>query len=78
LQTIRKSEVYRTIPVFILSTSKAQYDVTECYKAGANLYMVKPVEFDPLVDMFKNLLNLFHKGNVVTTEIIDLSTDFMY
>lgn len=34
------------IPVIVLSTSSHPSDVDFCYKAGANAYLVKPLEFD--------------------------------
>ncbi|MBK7876161.1 MAG: response regulator [Planctomycetes bacterium] len=42
----------RRIPVIILSSSKEQGDVDRAYDAGCNSYLVKPVAFDALQEMF--------------------------
>ncbi len=45
------------IPVLILSTSKAERDVVECYQSHANAYLVKPVdleEFERLASMIRD------------------------
>lgn len=36
----------RTIPIVILSSSQEERDLIECYKLGANSYIVKPMDFD--------------------------------
>ena len=36
----------RTIPVVVFSTSQSPKDVLECYEAGANCYVNKPVDLD--------------------------------
>lgn len=48
LKAIKSRDVYRRIPVVILTTSSNQEDVDECYELGANSYMVKPMSFDDL------------------------------
>ena len=45
LQTIKRDPLLQAIPVVILSSSRVQEDMAECYKLGANAYVVKPIEF---------------------------------
>jgi two-component system response regulator len=33
-------------PVVMLTSSREERDITECYRLGANSYVVKPVDFD--------------------------------
>ena len=49
LEMFRKSD--RTLPVIVLSTSAHPDDVAFCYSAGANGYLVKPLEFERWKDM---------------------------
>jgi two-component system, chemotaxis family, response regulator Rcp1 len=44
LAVIKSDELFRRIPVVILSSSDSEKDVTSCYQLGANCYIVKPVE----------------------------------
>jgi|SRR5213593_3787539 len=46
LRRIRSNDRTRTIPVVVLTSSQEERDIAECYKLGANSYVVKPVEFD--------------------------------
>ncbi|HEV7367855.1 response regulator [Arenibaculum sp.] len=40
-------------PVVVLTSSKESADVDRAYELGANSYLVKPVDFDGLLDMIK-------------------------
>ena len=46
LKKIRSTAITSKIPVVVLTSSKESPDVEECYKLGANSYIVKPVEFE--------------------------------
>lgn len=61
LKEIKTHEVYRSIPVCIMSTSSANFDVTNAYDNGANLFLVKPLDFKELIEMLGSLLTLFSK-----------------
>lgn len=41
------------IPVVALTTSSATEDVDACYRAGANAYITKPVDFEKFIDAIK-------------------------
>lgn len=41
----------RITPVIILSTSSHPEDIVSCYRAGANGYLIKPLEFERLEAM---------------------------
>lgn len=55
LTKIRADERTKKIPVVVLTSSKEDPDVAECYRLGANSYIVKPVEFDNFLDAVTNL-----------------------
>jgi len=43
---LKADERTKKIPVVVLTSSKEDPDVQECYKLGVNSYVVKPVHFD--------------------------------
>lgn len=46
LDEIKSDPALSTIPVIVLTTSEAEEDVLRSYKAHANAYITKPVDFD--------------------------------
>lgn len=55
LRKIRSDEQLKLIPVVVLSSSREEHDIIECYKLGANAYVVKPVNYDEFMDVVKSL-----------------------
>ena len=55
LREIKADENLRSIPVVVLTTSKAEEDIIRSYQLGVNSFIVKPVTFDSLVELVKNL-----------------------
>lgn len=51
LKHVKTDRALRHIPVVVLSTSDADYDVDGAYDRGANGYLVKPVEFNEFVTL---------------------------
>ena len=46
LRRIKGDPRTRSIPVVVVTSSKEDIDLEECYKLGVNSYISKPVEFD--------------------------------
>ncbi|MFY9643109.1 MAG: response regulator [Rhodomicrobium sp.] len=46
LAEIKQDENLKQIPVVVLTTSSDERDIEKCYQAGANSYVVKPVNLD--------------------------------
>lgn len=61
LKEIKAHPRFKSIPVCIMSTSSAPFDISNAYENGANLYLVKPMDFKLLIEMVSSLLTLFHK-----------------
>jgi CheY-like chemotaxis protein len=53
LEAIKQDPKLRTIPVVVLTTSKAEEDVLRTYDLGVSSYITKPVTFDGLVATMK-------------------------
>jgi two-component system response regulator len=49
LRAIRSNPRSRLVPVVVLTSSREEPDIAAAYQAGANSYIVKPVEFEPFV-----------------------------
>jgi CheY-like chemotaxis protein len=61
LKEIKGHKIFKSIPVCIMSTSSAHFDIVNAYDAGANLFLVKPLGFKELIEMLSSLLTLFSK-----------------
>jgi len=46
LRRVKSDQRTQMIPVVVLTSSKEQPDVAECYRLGVNSYIVKPVNFE--------------------------------
>ena len=55
LQKIKSDERTKTIPVVVLTSSKEDPDIQECYHLGVNSYVVKPVQFEKFVKAISDL-----------------------
>ena len=55
LQEIKADDVLRTIPVVILTGSKAEEDVIRSYNLHANAYLVKPVDLYKFQEIIQSL-----------------------
>lgn len=55
LQEIRHDPGLGSLPIVILSTSKAAEDIRLAYEAGANSFITKPAEFQRLVEIVEVL-----------------------
>lgn len=49
LRRLKSDEHRRLIPIIVLTSSKEDKDILECYKLGVNSYIVKPVSFESFV-----------------------------
>jgi len=49
LRKVKSDGRTRVIPVVVLTSSREDRDLAECYALGVNSYIVKPVEFENFV-----------------------------
>jgi two-component system response regulator len=49
LHTVKENQNLQKIPVIVLTTSNAERDIEQCYAAGANSYVQKPVDFEGFI-----------------------------
>lgn len=55
LEQIKQDPRLRKIPIVVLTTSQAEEDILQTYDLGVNSYVTKPVTFDALVQILKDL-----------------------
>jgi CheY-like chemotaxis protein len=55
LMELRKGDRFALVPVTVLTTSSHPNDIDSCYRAGANSYLIKPVDFQ----RFQKMLSSF-------------------
>jgi len=55
LKEIKSDPKLRDIPIIVLTTSKAEEDIYRTYNLGVNSFITKPVTFDSLVKIVKDL-----------------------
>lgn len=55
LREIKSDTSLRRIPVVVLTTSKDEEDIYRTYDLGANSFITKPVLFESLVRVMKDL-----------------------
>ena len=55
LREIKADPDLRRIPVVVLTTSKAEKDIYRTYDLGANSFIAKPVKFESLVTLMKEI-----------------------
>ena len=46
LKKIKANDLTKSIPVVVLTSSKEDPDIKQCYNLGVNSYIVKPVDFE--------------------------------
>lgn len=55
LQKIKCLPLTRAIPVVILTGSKEDHDVQQCYNLGGNSYVVKPINLNEFITTIKEI-----------------------
>ena len=58
LAWVREQPALRRLPVVVLTSSRESVDVNRAYDLGVNSYLTKPVGFEALIEMVKNV-NLY-------------------
>jgi two-component system response regulator len=55
LKVLKEDERTKKIPIVVLTSSKEDPDIQECYQLGVNSYVVKPVHFDGFLKAVSDL-----------------------
>jgi len=63
LRELKSNERTQHIPVIVLSSSKEDRDVEQCYEMGVNSYVVKPVDFGQFTETVQRIGTYWLKTN---------------
>jgi two-component system, response regulator len=63
LERIRADERTRFLPVVVFTSSSQEADILNCYEAGANSYVRKPVDFEQLIDAVHHVADYWLRLN---------------
>ena len=50
-RALKGNDLTKHIPIVVMTSSNEESDIAECYKLGANSYIVKPLDFDALAEV---------------------------
>ena len=55
LRQLKSDEQMKIVPVVMLTSSREEQDLIKSYQLGANAYVVKPIDFQQVVEAIKQL-----------------------
>jgi two-component system response regulator len=55
IRIVKGDERLKTIPIVVLTSSKDDHEIGDCYRLGANSFVTKPVEFDAFANAVAQL-----------------------
>jgi CheY-like chemotaxis protein len=64
LRHLKTSLHLKKIPVVMMTSSKEESDVSQCFEQGVAGYMVKPVEYEQFVDIIKAVSAYWSKSEL--------------
>lgn len=59
LKIVKEDEDLRSIPIVILTTSRADEDILKSYNLHANCYISKPLDLDKFIEVVNNIENFW-------------------
>ena len=55
LRRLKSNDETKSIPVVMLTSSREERDLKECYKLGVNSYIVKPINYEAFCEVVEHL-----------------------
>lgn len=68
LRAVRSDINLKTLPIVMLTSSREDPDLHECYALGVNAYVVKPVDFKEFINSVKTISIFWALINEIPTE----------
>lgn len=71
LAEVKSDAKLRSIPVLMLTTSKAERDIQACYDLHANSYLNKPLDLDQFVELMKVVERFWLQSSLLPPKLPD-------
>ncbi len=55
LEKVKKDDALKSIPIIVLTTSRATRDIKDCYDLGVNCFISKPLTLDEFMEMMSRV-----------------------
>jgi two-component system, response regulator len=55
LRQMKANDATRAVPIIVMTASRMESDVDECYDLGVNSYVVKPLDFDEFSETVRTI-----------------------
>jgi len=55
LRQVKSDEQMKVVPIVMLTSSREEQDLVKSYELGANAYVVKPINFNQVIEAIKQL-----------------------
>jgi CheY-like chemotaxis protein len=65
LRRIKQDDTLKTIPVIVFTTSNNPKDIEECYRYGANSYIIKPINFAKLKQDIQTVVDYWFQVTIL-------------
>jgi CheY-like chemotaxis protein len=62
LSAVRSQAAWNALPIFILTTSRLAHEIDECFRLGADEFIVKPTSFDHYLGMVSAIVSFIVDG----------------
>ena len=69
LRMIKSNPDLQKIPVIVLTTSNAEQDIEQCYAAGANSYVSKPVDLVGFIQSVARLTDYWFNVSILPKQV---------
>jgi DNA-binding response OmpR family regulator len=63
LKRLRNNDKMKLVPIVVLSSSREESDLRNCYEAGANSYVRKPIDFNDYMTVIGEIAHYWLKTN---------------
>jgi two-component system, response regulator len=64
LARMKSDDYTKCIPVVMFTSSRESRDVQDCYRIGANAYVVKPIDYSDLMEILRHTGQFWFNVNV--------------